>query len=589
MLVGFLLAASGFSAPADGHSVIRLRRARPDTELVCGAPLKDAFLTPASARNFGVRAPVVPGVAHCKLLRAKSRPVSVTLKFLEPKWPLAVGATGPVTLGLDAFAVLTLRGKATRADGSAGPATLTDGEVHAQLPSSKMPQNLVVLVEGEKGGAAYAVVPLLGRATVKVQTSKNASVEAVVAGHRTGGFTSNASGQASITVPSPVGFARGALDVRTPGGRTSHATIKLPVAKPLYAMAALGPAQSVKPGAQVSVWVAGADPLGLPPKRSALHASASAGRVKGLSMTQPGLWKVELVAPARDGEVSVSLALGNAKRNVTYRVGAPAPKPLLPPAIAEVAPAPAIAATSATSATLPASSAAPASSAPAPAASPAPTEPAPAAVAEAAPPPAATPSSAPAAAPAAELTTSSEGAPEPAPSGNGLRLELLVEGGYLTNGGALAGVVPGGQLQLAYRKGNIDIGGSVDALFSRSSHDSVVASGSSSVNATTTATTVQVLVGPWVRFRFNDVLGLDLTAGAGISHTSLQIDAAGAPNASGTSTPLALGGMAGLDLAFGPVRVFAGARYVTAKASGALTGQAGGLAGLLGVGVDLGL
>ena len=170
MIVGLLLAAAA-TPVADGHSVVPLPKAKVDVELVCDGVLQGAFLAPASAKTFGVRAPGKPGLAKCTLKPAKGKPVPVALKFIEPKWPLAIGATAPVTLGVDGEATLEVHGKATRADGSGGPATLDGTTVHASLPASKMPQNLVVLIEGEKGGAAYTVVPLLGRATVKMQTS----------------------------------------------------------------------------------------------------------------------------------------------------------------------------------------------------------------------------------------------------------------------------------------------------------------------------------------------------------------------------------------------------------------------------------
>ena len=158
-----------------------------------------------------------------------------------------------------------------------------------------------------------------------------------------------------------------------------------------------------------------------------------------------------------------------------------------------------------------------------------------------------------------------------------------------SQGRTLEGLAPGGQVQLAYRTGDFDLGLSVDALFAQASHDGSVSVDGATVTTSTTASTLQVLAGPWVRYRFTDWLGVDLTAGAGVARTTEQIDSGTTTNASGTTSPLALGGMAGLDFNFGLVRAFAGARYLTASASGDLSGNAGGLAVLGGVGVDLGL
>jgi hypothetical protein len=579
MLVGLMLAAAGAGVPADGHTVVPLSKAKADTELVCDGALQGAFLTPASAKTFGVRAPVKPGTVACMLKPTKGKPVAVPLKFLEPKWPLSVGATAPVVLGVDGEALLEVRGKALRADGSAGSATLEGGKVHAALPTSKMPQNLVVLVEGEKGGAAYAVVPLLGRATMKVQTSKDAKVEAVVAGHRSTGFTSDASGTVALQVPAPVGFLKGQIDVTDANAKTSHAAITLAAAKPLFALAALGPADNVAPGAVAELLVAGADPLGLPPKPKELKATASAGKVKGLALLQPGLWKVQVVAPA-SGEVTVDLALGNASRKLSFAVGAPTPKPEPKPAV-EAKPEPAPEAKPAVAEAKP-------EPAPEPKAEPKP-EVKPAVAEAPKPPPEPRPQAIPEPPkPAVEVAAK----PVHKPSSDdeeGFRLELLVEGGYLTNGGALEGLAPGGQVQLAYRTGDFDLGLSVDALFAQASHDGSVSVDGATVTTSTTASTLQVLAGPWVRYRFTDWLGVDLTAGAGVARTTEQIDSGTTTNASGTTSPLALGGMAGLDFNFGLVRAFAGARYLTASASGDLSGNAGGLAVLGGVGVDLGL
>ena len=582
MLVGLLLAAAGVSAPADGHTVIPLSKAKANTELSCQGALEGAFLSPAK-RGFGVRAPVVPGVVHCTITPTRGKPSTLSLKFLEPKWPLAVGASAPVILGQDHEAVLTVRGKALRAAGSAGEATLENGQVHAALPASKMPQNLVVLVEGEKGGAAYAVVPLLGRATVKVQTVADAKVEALVAGHRSTGFTSDDAGQVALVLPAPVGFTQGDIDVTGPEGRTTHAKIKLPAAKPLYAMAALGPADNVLPGAMTSVLVAGANPSGLPPRRTELKAKVSAGKLKGLSQPQPGLWRLQVLAPA-SGKVAVELHLGNASQTVTYEVGQPKPK-VAPTVMAHLAPpTPPLGLVPQPTPTV----------IPTPAPTPAP-KPAPTAVAEATPAP--TPAPVPTPAPEPVVAVAPTVSQRPAlhaadedEENQGLRLELLVEGGFISNGGAVSGIVPGGQLQLAYRVGSFDLGGSVDALFVHSSQVATVPVGSAtSIQTGTTTNSLQVLAGPWVRLRVSEVFGIDLSGGVGVSHTSQEIDSAGRVLASASTTPLAYGGFGGIDLDFGLVRAFAGARYVRAVTTDGLQGDAGGLAGLAGIGLDIGL
>jgi hypothetical protein len=170
-----------------------------------------------------------------------------------------------------------------------------------------------------------------------------------------------------------------------------------------------------------------------------------------------------------------------------------------------------------------------------------------------------------------------------------MRLELLVEGGFITNGGAVAGIVPGGQLQLAYRVGSFDIGGSVDALFAHTSQSATVPVGNASVASQTVTNSLQILAGPWVRWRLTEVFGIDLSGGVGVSHTTQEIDTGSAVNNSGSASPLAFGGFGGLDFNFGLVRVFAGARYLHASATGTLSGNAGGIAGLAGVGLDLGL
>ena len=96
------------------------------------------------------------------------------------------------------------------------------------------------------------------------------------------------------------------------------------------------------------------------------------------------------------------------------------------------------------------------------------------------------------------------------------------------------------------------------------------------------------MIGPWARWRFTDVIGVSASAGVGVSRVAQSITANGAVNSSGTSTSFAFGGLAGLDLDFNVVRVFGGARYLQSSASGDLSGPAGGLTGLVGVGVDLG-
>ena len=100
---------------------------------------------------------------------------------------------------------------------------------------------------------------------------------------------------------------------------------------------------------------------------------------------------------------------------------------------------------------------------------------------------------------------------------------------------------------------------------------------------------LQGIVGPWGRYRFTDNIGVSATVGVGASRVTQSISAAGQVNSSGAATALAYGGIAGLDLSFSIVRVFVGARYLQSNATGAVTGPAGGLAGVVGVGVDLGL
>lgn len=578
MLAALVLAATG-AVQADGHTVVPLRGAKVDVELSCPAPLKNAYLAPLPGNKFGVRAPVQPGRLTCQLKPPKGRVASVPLNFVAPKWPLSVGATRPVVLGQDTEAVLEVRGKALRADGSAGPATLMDDTVRAQLPPSKMPQNLVVLVQGEKGGAAYAVVPLLGRATVKVQTAKDAQVEAVVAGHRSTGFTSDDSGQVQLVIPAPPGFVKGDIDV-TANGKTTHATIGLPAAKPLYALAVLGPQDNVAPNSRVELLAAGCNPMGLPPKPKELKGKASAGKLLGLSLAQPGLWKLTMQAPA-SGDTTVELHLGNATRTITFHVGPPkpvvvaeAPKPPEQPKVE--APKPEVKQAAAEPEPKPEPKPEVAQvEEPKPAELPHQPEPKPLPVAQAEKPETET-----VVKPVHKRSMDDD---------EGMRLELLVEGGYLTNGGAISGIAPGGQLQVAYRTGDFDFGGGVDALFASSSQSSSVPSSGTAISTATKTSSLQLLVGPWVRYRFTDVFGVDLSAGAGVSRTSQQIEANGSVNSSGSTSPVAFGGLAGLDLNFGLVRAFAGARYVTASASGDLTGNAGGLAGLVGVGVDLGL
>jgi hypothetical protein len=568
ILVGMLIAAAGM-APADGHSVVALPRAHFDSELRCEGPLEGRFLAPANLRGgLGVRAPAVPGRVSCRLRFAKGKDFPFVLNFTAPPGGLAVGAIGPVTLGQDKEALLKVTGTATRADGSAGPATVGDGRVSAPLPTSKMPQNLLVLVEDAKGNAAYTVVPLLGRASVKVQTARDASVEAVVAGHRTLGFTSDATGQVVVAVPSPPGFVKGVIDVASATGRTTRAPIGLPAAKPLHALAALGPDGPVAPGALAEFVVAGVDPLGLPPKPLELKASVSSGKLVGVAPLRPGLWRVRVQTGAA-GEGKLELNLGSATRTVVFAVGAPTPAPgaLQTPPILAVEPEPA-------------------PKAPEPTATPALPVPTQAEVVTR------TDAIKPAesARPAPALAEVTQSAPARRADGvGGVRLELLAEAGYLTNGGALAGIAPGAQVQVAYRLADIDVGGGFDLLYAIASRQNQVASGSGTIDARTSVQSLQLLVGPWVRYRVTDLIGVDLTAGLGLSHTTEQIESGGQTATFGPVTPLAFGGMGGLDLNLGAVRAFAGVRYVSASASGTLTGPAGGLAALAGVGVDLGL
>lgn len=573
ILLGVLLAAAGV-APADGHTVVPLAKARFDSELRCEGPLEGSFLAPANARGgLGVRAPIAAGKVACRLHFAKGPDFPFALTFTPPPGGLAVGPAAPVFLGQDKEAVLKVSGRPVRADGSAGPVQLAEGTVSAALPASKMPQNLVVLVQDEKGAAAYAVVSLLGRATVKVQTAREASVEAVVAGHRSTGFTSDAAGQAAVAVPAPPGFVKGVIDVGGGGKRSTRAPIGLPLAKPLFALAAIGPGAPVAPGTIAEVVVAGANPLGLPPKPRELKATA-AGAAKLLAVTpqQPGLWRVRLRAGAA-GEATVQLGLGTASRTVTFQVGAPAPKAPAPPPVAQTPPV------AAEPAPAPASTPPPAETPPLPPPQKAEVLARTDQVRAAEPPRPA----------AATVVREPAATPRDEGSARGFRLELLAEGGYLTNGGALAGLAPGVQAQLAYRLGDIDVGGGFDLLYAFADKHNQLQTGGGTIDATTRVQSLQLLVGPWLRYRITERVGVDVAAGLGLSRTSEQIESGGQTASFGPASPLALGGLGGLDLDFGGLRAFAGVRVVSASASGTLQGNAGGVAALAGLGVDLGL
>ena len=542
------LAAAKAATLADGHSVAPIAGATPTSELKCEAPLENAWLAPGPGGTWGVRAPARPAKVNCTLNnKGSKKPEPVTLEFIDQAPPFALAPDHLPLLGTDTEAALDASGPVARADGSFGSVKVDHSHVTAGLPTIRMPQHLVVLALSASGDPAYAVVPLLGKAKVSVTTQKNAKLEVVVAGRRTTGFKSDKKGKVDVAVPAPPGFASGLLEV-DPGKKKKGAEseLQLPQAKPLFALAALGPVDAVPSGSAFAIYVAGANPQGLPPDDSELVAVGTFARIDKTEVLQPGLWKLTGTAPAA-GTATVALTLGGASRTVTLTV---APKVATEPPKPEVKPDPKLALT------------------------------------EPRPDPKGTLPQKPPELPTAAVVNAKT-APEPEPEDR-IHLGLLVEAGYLTNFGSVGGLAPGVGVQLGYRLGQLDVGGAVDALFTTGTRQGQVTVAGGNIDTTTSTQVIQSMIGPWARWRFTDIIGVSASAGVGISRVAQSITANGSVNSSGTSTSVAFGGLAGLDLDFNVVRVFGGARYLQSSASGDLSGPAGGLTALVGVGVDLG-
>jgi hypothetical protein len=541
------LAAVKAATPADGHTVAPIPGATPTSELKCEAPLENAWLAPGPGGTWGVRAPARPGKVSCTLNKQGAKKTeTVTLEFVDQAPPFALAPDHLPLLGTDTEAALDASGPVARADGSFGNVKVDRAHVTAGLPTIRMPQHLVVLALSPAGDPAYTVVPLLGKAKVSVTTKKNAKLEVVVAGRRTTGFKSDKKGKVDVAVPAPPGFAGGLLEVDPSKKKKGAETeLQLPQAKPLFALAALGPADAVPSGSRFVIYVAGANPQGLPPNDSELVAVGTFTTIDKTEVLQPGLWKLTGKAPAA-GAATVVLTLGGASRTVAIAVAPPvATEPPKPEVKVE-----------------------------------------PKLTTEPKPDPKGTLTQKPPELPVDHAVVTQT--PAAATDEKALHLGLLVEAGYLTNFGSVGGLAPGVGVQLGYRLGSLDVGGAVDALFTTGTRQGQVTVSGGSIDTTTSTQVIQSMVGPWARWRFTDIIGVSASAGLGISRVAQSITANGSVNSSGTSTSLAFGGLAGLDLDFNVVRVFGGARYLQSSASGSLTGPAGGLTGLVGVGVDLG-
>ncbi len=556
MIVSATVAWISLATPADGHSVAPISSATAKSEVTCDGPLAGAYLSPAET-GLGLRASLVPGTVKCKVVNGpKAQDVSVD--FTDSDSTIGLAADHPVLLGTDKEATLSTRGEISRADGSAGPAKVGPGTITATLPTIRMPQNLVVLASDSLGNADYAIVPLLGKAKVAVKVKKDAKLEVLVAGHRVTGFTSDKKGKADIAVPAPPGFTEGLLEVHPKKGKVEVSDLNLPAAKPLFALAVLGPSDAVTIGTAFVVLAAGAKPNGLPADESDFSADPSSGlTISQRTLVRPGLWRLDGTAPSADGQVTIKL--GQASRVVDIKV-----KPAPAIAVAEAKPA--------VAETKPAETK-PAETKPAET-KPAETKPA---VAEIKP------------ADSTPKVTKSAPPPAVADDDGTLRLGIMIEGGYMTNGGAISGLAPGAMVQVAYRMGSFDIGGGLDALVTSTTSHNTVNYNSVALDSTTTTQSLQAMVGPYARYRFLDFMGVAAQAGLGISRVTESITANNQVNSSGASTTIGFAALLGLDFDFGLAQAFVGGRYATANASGTLTGQAGGIAGIVGLGVNLGM
>jgi hypothetical protein len=570
MIVSVVLAAALSATPADGHSVAVIGDASLMTEVNCDGLLQGAYLAPAGL-GYGLRAPIAPGAVKCTIKSADGKEKQVTVEFADDDIPVGVAPDHPIVLGVDKEGALNLRGDVSHVEGSAGPVKLEQGTAKATLPTIRMPQHLVVLVTDSQGDANYAVIPLLGKAKASMKvTKRNAKIEVIVAGHRTGGFTSDKKGKVEVSVPAPPGFLKGALVVTDSKGRTAESSLELPAAKPLYALAAIGPdtATANKP---FVVYAAGSNPMGLPPDDAEFEVLPGSGaQVYSKDTIKPGLWRVSMTAP-QAGDVAVVLKLKNATKNISVKVQAPPP----PPTVAQTEqpktkPADLTSANKTntpatnTSATTGTNNATTVSQ----------NEQPKSAVSEVV------------KTDTKPKVTKRKDEDEP----SDIHLGILLEAGYMTNNGAIAGFAPGASVQISYRVlDGFDVGLDVDALVTTSNSSANVQVGGASVATTSNTQILQGLAGPWARYHFSDLIAVDLSAGAGLSRVAQSISAENVVNTSGVSNSFAFGGQLGIDLTFGIARGYIGARYAQSQASGDVTGLAGGLAALAGVGVDLGL
>lgn len=676
MGMSLLSALALLAAPADGRTVVPVEGALPSSELSCLGALEGARLAPA-ATGLGVRAPLAAATVPCKLTQADGTQSDVSLAFAAPGEGLFVAAGKLPVLGQESEVLLSASSKVVRAAGSAGEATIVDGQIKAPLPTLKMPQNLVVLAAGPEG-VGYTVVPLLGRAKVGIKTRSSSQLETVVAGTRLGGFQSDGKGKADLAIPAPPGFVQGLLRVTDSKGKSSTADLELPAAKPLFALAVLAPIGAVPPGSTFTVVAAGANPAGLPPADSELGVVASGGTtVQPAKLLAPGLWELSVTAP-QSGAADVKLTLGQATFPVSLPVESGAKAPLLipieptrielafeakqlasgqsVPLTAKLVDAKGRVADAAltVNVTGPGSWKAgesgpgrtggdlsvPAGSKPGSSVT---VEVSGAGFKESrtveviAGKPASLVLGVPEADPVDPLalrvaadvkdaegnaiapklvarnghveslegnrfrvtgtpgtlvTLSTGEGPEaqvqlPSAGEKGPRVLVGIQAGYLTNGGSIAGFAPGAALIGAWGLGSFDLGVGADVLVASTTQAGNVSFQGGSLATSTTTQTLQLLAGPWARYRFTDHLGVAATGGVGLSRVTQSISAQGGVNSAGASNTLAFGGAAGLDLRFGLFRAFAGARYAASTASGELSGNAGGIAGVASVGIDL--